>query len=135
MKILTLIISLHFTITLFGQSTDSLGIDNNVILNRHELEFLNTSLHNSRDTFDFANKKIAFVTGSSGSKLISKQTYFLACVRPWTDKGSLPQTLFVHLTPEEKQKSKGYDAIVMSWVKLFTDKQKKRIIEQLSRNK
>jgi hypothetical protein len=135
MKIFTLIISFLFIGNVFGQSSDSLGIDNNLTLNRQEINFLNTSLKNSRDTFDFTNKKIAFVTGSSGSKLISKQEYFLTCVRPWTDKGSSPQIFFIRLTTQEKQKSNGYDAVVMSWVKLFTDKQRKRIIEQLSRNK
>lgn len=135
MKILALIVSFLVTINLLGQATDSLGIDTHVALNRQEIDFLNTSLINSRNTFDFANKKIAFVTGSSGRKLISKQNYFLTCVKPWTDIGSLPQIFFVSLTPEEKEKSKGYDAIVMSWVKLFTNKQRKRIIEQLSRNK
>ena len=135
MKIFTLIISFLFIGNVFGQSSDSLGIDNNLTLNRQEINFLNTSLKNSRDTFDFTNKKIAFVTGSSGSKLISKQEYFLTCVRPWTDKGSSPHIFFIRLTTQEKQKSNGYDAVVMSWVKLFTDKQRKRIIEQLSRNK
>lgn len=135
MKTLTLLVSLLLTITLSGQSTDSLGIENNVTLNKQEVNFLNTALKNSRDTFDFTNKKIAFVTGSSGNKLISKQTYFLTHVRPWTDKGALPQIFFVRLTAKEKEKSNGYDAIVMVWVKLFTPKQKKRLIEQLSKNK
>jgi hypothetical protein len=135
MRILTLIISFFLTTNIFGQSTDSLGIDNNVTLNRQEIDFLNASLKYNQDIFDFANKKIAFVTGSSGGKLISKQDYFLTCVRPWKDKGSLPQIFFVRLTPEEKQKSNGYDAIVMSWIKVFTDKQRKKIIEHLSRNK
>lgn len=133
MRTLILVISLLLTTSVFGQSSDGLGKDNNIVLNRDEIEFLNTSLKSSRDTFDFTNKKIAFVTGSSGSKLISKQEYFLNCVKPWTDKGSSPQIFFVRLTLEEKQKSGGYDAIVMSWVKLSTDKQKKRIIEQLAR--
>lgn len=135
MRILALIISFFLATNIFGQSTDSLGIDNNVTPTRQEIDFLNASLKNNQVIFDFTNKKIAFVTGSSGGNLISKQNYFLTCVRPWTDKGSLPQILFVRLTPEEKQKSNGYDAIVMSWVKVFTDKQRNKIIEQLSRNK
>jgi hypothetical protein len=135
MRFFTLIISFFLTTNIFGQSSDSLNIDNNIALNRQEINFLNTALKSSRDTFDFADKKIAFVTGSSGSKLISKQDYFLTCVKPSTDKGSMPQISFVHLTPEEKQNSKGYDAIVMSWVKVFTNKQRKKIIEQLSKTR
>lgn len=131
MKILTLIISLLLSTNLFGQSPDSLDIDNNNYLNRQEIDFLNASLKSSRDTFDFTNKKIAFVTGSSGGKIISKQDYFLTCVKPWTDEGLTPQVFFVRLTNDERQKSGGYDALVLSWVKIFTDKQKKNIIKQL----
>lgn len=134
-KLILIIISLLISKTFFGQSSENLGIDNKDTLNRQEIDFLNASLKNSRDTFDFANKKIEFITGSSGSMLISKQTYFLTCVRPWTDKGLYPQITFVRLTNEEKQKSNGYDVIVMSWVKLFTNKQKNRIIKQLNKNK
>ena len=135
MKILNLLILFFLTTNIFGQSPDSLGLDNNSILNRQETDFLNTSLKNSRDTFDFTNKKIAFVTGSNGGRLISKEDYFLNCVIPWTDKGTLPQISFVRLSSEEKQKSNGYDAIVMSWVKIFTKKQKKKIIERMNRNR
>ena len=132
MKTLIILISLLFIFDLFGQVTDSLGIDNNINLNKQEIYFLNNSLKNSRDTFGFNNKRIAFVTGSNGSKLITKQNYFLTCVKPWTDKGSEPQISFVRLTPNEKQISNGYDAIVMSWVKVLTKKQRKRIIKQLT---
>lgn len=135
MKVLTLIIPFFLTTNIFGQSSDSLGVDNHVSLNKQEIDFLNTSLKNSRDTFDFSNRKIAFVTGSSGGRLIAKRDYFSTCIRPWTEKGTSPQIFFVRLTPEEKQKSGGYDAIVMSWVKLFTVNQRNRIIGQLSENK
>ncbi len=134
MKFLILIITLFLTTTISAQSLDSLGIDNTSTLNSQEIYFLHTSLEKNLDTFDFANSKIAFVTGSSGSQLISKQDYFTTCVKPWTDKGSTPQIFVVRLTAEEKLKSNGYDAIVMSWVKVFTDKQRKKIIEQLGRN-
>ena len=135
MRFWTLITTFIISTNLFGQSYDSLGIDNYATLNRQEIDFLNISLIKSRDAFDFTNKRIAFVTGSNGGKLISKQDYFLTCVRPWIDKNSIPQISFVCLTQEEKQKSNGYDAVVMSWGKVFTDKQRKNIIEQLSRKR
>ena len=100
-----------------------------------ELMFLNTTLKSKGDTFDFANKRIAYVTGSSGGKIISKQDYFLTCVKPWTDKGTTPQFFLVNLTNDERKKSGGYDALVLSWVKLFTDKQREKIIKQLGQNK
>jgi len=135
MKVLTLKIFFFSTISAFGQASDSLGIDKSVTLNRQEISFLNTSLKSSRDTFDFTSKRIAFVTGSSGGKIISKQDYFLTCVKPWTDEGSTPQIFFVRLTNDERQKSGGYDVLVLSWVKVFTDRQKKNMIKQLGKIK
>lgn len=103
-------------------------------LNTQEAELLNSLLENSRDTFDFHGKKIAFITGSSGSHILSKVDYFNTCIDPWLSKGDSPQIFMVLLTSEEKDGSGGYDAFVLSWVKVFTDKQKSRIIEKLAKN-
>lgn len=133
MMILISIVFSFLATGVFGQIYDSVSSSNSLILIRQEIDFLNNALKNSRDTFDFANKKVAFVTGSNGGKLISKQEYFSTCVKPWTDVGSTPQIFFIHLTNDEKQKSGGYDVLVFSWVKVFTPKQRKSIIEQLNR--
>lgn len=134
MKIIILITTLFLTTKILGQSSDSLGIDNNIELSRQEIDFLNTSLKDSRGSFDFTNKKIAFIIGSSGRSLISKQFYFKTYVKPRLEKNEPFQSALVILTPEEKLKSKGYDAFVLSWVKVvFSEKQKGRIIEELSR--
>ncbi len=132
MKAIATIIFIFSVTHVFGQSSDSLGISNSFILNRQEVYFLNAALKESRDTFDFSNKKVAFVTGSNGATILSKKDYFLR-IMPWIDKGSSPQIFFVAFTAEEKQRSGGYDAIVFSWVKVFTPKQKRIIIDQLSK--
>lgn len=98
-----------------------------------EAELLNSLLEKSRNTFDFHGKKIAFITGSSGSRVLSKADYFNRCVNPWLADGKTPQNFMVELTEEEKNKSGGYDAFVLSWAKVFTDKRKKKIIEQLAK--
>jgi hypothetical protein len=41
----------------------------------------------------------------------------------------------VELTEQEKNISSGYDAFVLSWVKVFTDKRKKKVIEQLAKKR
>ncbi|MCK9562617.1 MAG: hypothetical protein M0R02_07845 [Bacteroidales bacterium] len=102
------------------------------MLSTQEAELLNSLLENSRDTFDFHGKKIAFITGSSGSCVLSKIDYFTN-IKPWMEAGDTPQIFMVELTGEEKNKSGGYDAFVLSWVKVFTDKRKKKVIEQLSK--
>ena len=119
------------TTYILGQVPDRLISESD--LNRHEVDFLNNALKTTRDTFDFSSKKIAFVTGSNGGTILSKKDYFLH-IKPWIDKGALPQISFVTFTLEEKRISGGYDAIVLSWVKVFTPKQKRRIVEHLSRD-
>src|SRR5688500_16649987 len=89
------------TANVIGQTADSLGLDNNSTLNRQESILLNTLLKNSRDTFDFTNKKIVFVTGSSGNRLNSKSNFFKNHVKPWIDKGSTPSISFVQLPSDE----------------------------------
>lgn len=103
------------------------------MLSTQEAELLNFLLEKSRNTFDFQGKKIAFITGSSGSRVLSKADYFNTCVNPWLADGKTPQIFMVELTVSEKNNSGGYDAFVLSWVKVFTDKRKKKVIEQLAR--
>jgi hypothetical protein len=45
---------------------------------------------------------------------LSKADYFNTCVNPWLSDGKTPQILMVELTGEEKNKSGGYDAFVLS---------------------
>jgi hypothetical protein len=134
MRLATIIFLVLLTKLSNGQEIDSLGIDNNPILNGYEVKYFNDILEERRDTFNFKNKKISFVTGSSGTMIVSKEDYFTRLVKPWLIKGSKPQTFFVALNKEEKEISGGYDAIVLTWVKLFTDKRKKKIIKQLGRH-
>lgn len=113
--------------------TQCLNPNENEILSTKESELLNSLLEKSRNTFDFHGKRIAFITGSSGSRVLSKADFFNTCVNPWLADGKTPQIFMVELTSEEKNKSGGYDAFVLSWVKVFTDKRKKKVIEQLSK--
>lgn len=104
----------------------------NEMLSTREAELLNSLLEKSRNTFDFQGKKVVFVTGSSGSRILPKVEYFNTCINPWIEEGKTPQIFMVKLTKEEKNKSGGYDVFVLSWVKVFTNKQKRKIIEQLA---
>jgi len=125
MKFITLLAFGLLTKGLLGQQLDSLGVDNQVTPNRQETAFFNLALKELRDTFDFNNKKIAFVTGSSSSKLLSKNDYLKNCVKPWAEKDSTPQIFMVRLTNEESKKSGGYNVLVFSRVKVLTNKKRK----------
>ncbi|MCB0482325.1 MAG: hypothetical protein KDC83_12915 [Flavobacteriales bacterium] len=103
-------------------------------LSKEEVELLNALLANSRDTFSFENKKIAFITGSSGSKVLAKADFFDTCIHPWIKEDKKPQIFMVQLSEKEKDQSGGYDAFVLSWVKVFTKRQKRKVIELIGRN-
>lgn len=108
--------------------------DKEDILSIQEADLLNSLIKQSQDTFDFHKKKVAFIIGSNGGRILTKAEYFQTCINPWIEEGEIPQVLIIELTAEEKRKSGGYDALVLSWVKVFTDKRKGKVIKQLSVN-
>jgi hypothetical protein len=115
-------------LTVFGQ-VDSLGLDNNPNLSKAEGNHLNDQFKKQRGQFTFNNKSIVFITGSSGTKVMTKQEYF-SDVKKWAQNNSQIVTSLLILTKEEKFDS-GYDAIVTAWVKVLTDKNRKKIIRKL----
>lgn len=133
MRPLIFILTLIWTIGLYAQNSNSQEVDNRPFLNKSEVTLLNSLLEKQRDTFDFKDKKVAFLTGSSGGVIVSKSEYFSKSLIPWIEKASNPQISMVRLTDEEKLKSGGFDVLVLSWVKLFTDKRQKRTIEILGK--
>jgi len=132
-QIKTLIfISFFFrTIGLFAQNSDSIGIDDDPILNKYELELMNSLLYETRKEFNFNDKKVAFVTGNMGGKIVSKSEYFQNSVIPWIQNDSELQIYMLALTDDEKLKSGGYDVLVLSWVKIFSPKTREKVISQL----
>ncbi len=126
--IATLLLILRFG--LFGQTIDSLGLDNNARLTKYESEYFNNEFKDWRKEFDFTDKKVAFITGSSASKHQTKTHYF----KEVTDrlKHNLKMSHSpVFLTQEEKIESGDYDVIVLYWVKVMTDKRRRKIIDEL----
>lgn len=119
------------TIGLFAQISDSIGIDDNPFLNKTEVELLNSLLNETRTDFNFTDKKVAFITGSNGGKIVSKSDFFRNTVIPWIEKNSKPQIFMVKLTEDEKLKSGGYDVLVLSWVKVFIPKTQEKVINKL----
>ena len=147
MKYLAITMMLFSGINIFGQARscndipkdisnqlDKMGVDDLSLLNSYESAYFNVVFNENLNGFYFHGKKIAFITESSGTCIISKTEFFNTCINPWLAEGETPQIFMVKLTEEEKNKSGGYDVLVLSWVKVFTDKRKKIIIKQLSKN-
>ena len=131
MKVGLLLILTVSVLQSIAQSVDRCGMNNDPVITAEEAEFLKNYFKKTHPEFDFEGKKIAFITGSSGSKIGSKTAYFTD-IRKWQENGESIATSLVILTPEEKIESGGYDAIITYWVKVFTPKSKKAIIEKLA---
>jgi len=103
----------------FGQTTTPTLTDK-------EAAYFNGELFFERSKFDFNQKKIAFMSGSSISTVIDKQQYFAN----WGGK-DIENSLLV-LTEKEKMESGGFDAIIISWSKIkIGRKGRKRMIAKL----
>lgn len=130
MKTLLLLWFTFFSSILFAQTTDSSLHRDYSKITKQDAALLNAALQDKLQGFDFTDKKVAFVTGSLGNSIMFPDN--------WVIKYLKPETIisFVNLSAEEKEKSGGYDAIVIYYVKMFSDKQKRKIIKRLkSQNK
>ena len=105
------------SINLSGQDLNECGKDDNYFLTEVEQIFLKEYLKDQSSVrkFDFKEKKILFVTGSSGMTLGKKSDYFDS-IRKY--ENSHIQTGLILLTEKEKLEY-GYDAIIYYWVKLL----------------
>ena len=123
--IILLLVSIHS----FGQNLEECGIDNNPELTQMESEYLNSYLTENRNGFDFKNKKVLFITGPSGFKVGTKKEYF-DDIKKWNKKGGKIATWIVELNEKEQVES-SYDVMVTYWVKVFTKRQKRKILNQI----
>ncbi|RKE89432.1 hypothetical protein [Ichthyenterobacterium magnum] len=130
MKIIGTLILLLISLNIFGQNLSECGIDNNPKLTQAESEYLNAYLTEKRNGFDFNDKKVIFVTGNSGNRIGTKKEYF-DYIKKWNEKDSKVATGIDILTTDQKLESDGYDVIVTYWVKVLTEKRKKKILTEI----
>ncbi len=118
------------SINSIGQNLAECGIDNNPKLTQTESEFLNEYMtdYNKQD-FDFTNKKVIFVTGNSGNQIGTKPDYFDK-IKQRNQTDDKIATWVVKLTEEEQLQS-GYDVIVTYWVKVVTERRKRKILNEI----
>lgn len=115
----------------FSQNLDSLGLNNDPILNQSEASFLNTSFSSQTNEFDFINKKIAFALGSSNYKIRTKASYFKEVIAYYRHDEYIEDILIV-LDEKEKILSGGYDAIIVSWSKIGVGKKaRQKLVKKL----
>ncbi len=130
MKTIIVIILALVSIEIIGQNLSECGLDNNPVLTQVESEYLNDYLAAQRNEFDFQDKKVIFITGSSGSIIGTKVEYF-EHIKRWNDKNARVATGIEVLTEKQKMESNGFDVIITYWVKVLTEKQKKKLLKQI----
>ncbi|MDR1372826.1 MAG: hypothetical protein LBJ17_06890 [Dysgonamonadaceae bacterium] len=102
------------------EQTNKIETENALLLNETEGSYLNKIFETVRKDFDFVNKKIGFLTGSSGIKKSNKELYFDMHKKHSANANSLCDngTLYIFKV-EQKAKNGGYDAAIMYWSKFF----------------
>jgi len=110
------------------------GLNNLPTLNDSEIDFLIPYLKSDKSTEEFYNSNFLFVTGSSGSRITDKSSYF-SSVKSYNSNGKSISNSIIWLDDEMRTKSGGYDAVIIYWVKRFSDKQLKKVIKKAKKQK
>lgn len=131
MRTLLLLILTALGCSISAQSLDSLGKNDDPVLSHYESEYLNKELKGQRKSFDFTDRKMIFITGSSATNFLTKSDYFKEVKKKNKTKAGIHQTLVIFDIDEIKDT--GYDGMIMVEVKLLTDKRKKEIVKLLKR--
>jgi hypothetical protein len=127
--ILIILISL-ISVTGFSQ-TDS-DLQTTYLLTTNEVISLNSIFNKERKDFDFNGKSIAFTVGTTGTQIENKNGFFEKYINPVVEGKSKNICSLIVLTKEEKSKSGGFDAVVMSPAKIFTKEHREILINELN---
>ena len=94
-------------------------VEDDLLLNKTEGRYLNRIFETTRNDFDFVNKKIGFLTGSSGTKKSSKEFYFDMHDKHFTNPNLPCDNGIIYIfNAEQKVESGGYDAAIVYWSKV-----------------
>ncbi len=99
-------------------------------LTNEEASYLNTLFEKQRKDFDFQGKMVVYTIGTSGTQIEDKSAFFDRYLKNAT-YGNICS--LVILTKEEKEKSGGFDIVLMSPAKLFTSKHREILIGKLKK--
>ena len=115
---------------------DSLGMDDNPLLNDMEARYFNIQVQHYRDEFDFRGTQLGLFMENNGKHMVNKKEYFDNWAREHLSTKDFGQNQLFILSAEEKEISKGFNAIIVSWSeKKITDKRKQQLIRKLRKYK
>jgi len=129
MKLSITFLFFFISISLFSQEINQLGLTDDPVLTLEEAQyFMQHMSEEQRQGIDLTNKKVLFVTGSSGGRLISKSTYFKN-ITPKNETNNIRGSWIFELTEKEKINSGGYDIFITHWCKTILNSNRKRHIK------
>ena len=128
MKILINILVGLICVSGFAQTNTEVKAD--YTLTSKEASFLNALFEKQRKDFDFQGKMVAYTIGTSGTQIEDKSAFFDRYLENATH-GNVCSLII--LTKEEKEKSGGFDIVLMSPAKLFTEKHREILIGELQK--
>nr|WP_320023220.1 hypothetical protein [uncultured Draconibacterium sp.] len=128
----TILIILIGLISVTGFSQTDYDLQTTYLLTINEATSLNSIFSKESDNFDFKGKSIAFAVGTTGTQIVNKNGFFEKYINPVIEGKNKNVCLLIVLTKEEKLKSGGFDAVVMSPAKIFTKEHREKLIIELN---
>lgn len=132
MRLLILLILIQFHLGLCSQNLENSHSDSKTSLTQTEIEQLKVICNKECQTYDFTNKNIAFAGGTSGNVIFSKEEFFKN-MKLNIEKEKKNVCSLIALTESEKQESGGFDVIIMTPVKIFTESHRQKLIRELNK--
>ena len=129
MKTIYTLFGLLFCIS--GYSQINHNLQTKYCLSAHEAEMLNSIFLKKRKDFDFSKKNVAFTVGIRGTHIENKDSFFEQYLNPVIEGKNRNVCSFILLTETEKTNCE-FDVVVMSPYKVFTRKDRERLIKGLS---
>ncbi len=129
----TILVILIELISVTGFSQTDSDIQTTYLLTSNEATSLNSIFSKDRKDFDFKGKLVGFTVGTTGTQIENKDVFFGKYINPVLDEQDKNICSLIILTKEEKSKSGGFDAVVMSPAKIFTNEHREKLIIELSK--
>ncbi len=107
-----------------------MGVENCSSLNKYESAYFNIIYKNTKNDFDFNDKKIGFITGSNAGTISDKSAYFENEKKRYKEKSSVISSNLYIFNLEEIELSGGFDAVIVYWSKVEISK--KELIKKLN---
>ncbi len=129
----TILIILIGLISITGFSQTDSDLQTTYLLTTNEATSLNSIFSKESKDFDFNGKSIAFAVGTTGTQIENKNGFFEKYINPVIEGKNKNVCSLIVLTKEEKSKSGGFDAVVMSPAKIFTNEHREILINELNK--